>query len=407
MSNPARVQAGVPTGGQFSATAHGESDVGLGAGPAGVVNEPMQIGEGLERITVAQARRELAVGARVQAVWLRGQHDNEDAPPRVRTVRSQTAAEMITDGDDVPRGSHLRWAKQQVERDSSGNLIVSDESGSPYVAYIPLADGQSGIDNLDVQVQAADDIVEAKACADPARLWELAGSQAAAARMAVARNRATDKETLMALCRDFDPEARHLVVKHPNTPSWALDQMTSDESIDGRLCVAQHPLTSMSSLHRMSDDPNVGVRNLVAAHPDTAASTLRRLAENPHGSGSRINHSLGGNPNTPPDVLERLSRADGFTMAAVARNPSTPVHTIEALFADASTGNQTRAMAASNPSAPAHVLTAAVMDTDPWVRQYAAKNPNLGSFAAQVLAGDDDVGVRRAVASNPRTGLGR
>ena len=88
------------------------------------------IGEGAVPISVAEARRRFPVGQGVEATYL----GTAQRQPEVRVVTKQSQHEMVSaraDGTEVHNG----WSHRQAWEDQSGNIIVADEYGDPYVAY--------------------------------------------------------------------------------------------------------------------------------------------------------------------------------------------------------------------------------------------------------------------------------
>lgn len=98
------------------------------------------VGDHAEQVSVAQARRELPVGAKVQVSYLGAppdrQREGADAP---RTVVKQNDYEMITQADGG-EPVHNDWAGKTAHVDATGNIIVSHRDGQPYVAYTVLDD---------------------------------------------------------------------------------------------------------------------------------------------------------------------------------------------------------------------------------------------------------------------------
>lgn len=87
------------------------------------------IGEGAERIPVAEVRRRLPVGQHVEAIY-----PGASRPSETRVVSGQTTHEMKSrkaDGTDVHNG----WSHRQAWEDTHGNIIVGDHHGDPYVVY--------------------------------------------------------------------------------------------------------------------------------------------------------------------------------------------------------------------------------------------------------------------------------
>ncbi|MDQ2737928.1 MAG: hypothetical protein M3Y35_04735 [Actinomycetota bacterium] len=402
MSSPNRVDAGIPAGGQFATQARAESSMSLaGTGAIAPEQEPFTVGAGPEPITVAQARRELPEGSRVQVVYLNGQRPGDDGSPDVRVVSKQTAMEMTTDieaGRNAGRTSHLRWAKQKTQRDASGNIIVTDDAGHPYVAFIPLADGSVGVDTPEVRVQAADDIRDARTTDDQNELDRLSRSDLVAVRRYVAANPNADSAVLFRLAQDDDEQTQLAAVSHPNATWQALVFAEQSDSYQVRHAVARHPAATPNTLINLARDGSEAVRSAVASHRTTPSAILRQMA-----TGERsqlVQLSVAQNPNSPPDALEHLSRGNGYVMTAVGRNPSTPVSVLERLSSDTSTGNSARAGVAENPSTPVQILHRLGSDEDSWVREHAAKNEALPHDTATALASDREQRVRRSLAAN-------
>jgi len=397
-----RVTAGVPTGGQYAAHAHGESDVMLSDDPetsAASEAEPVVVGADPQPMTVAQARRDLPEGQRVQVVYFNGQRP-AGTEPDIRTVTKQTSTEMITTGEPGSRtenGSHLGWSKLKAQRDNAGNIVISNADGIPIAAYVPLSEGEHGSATV-VQLQATDDVAKAKESVDETELHALAGSNLAAVRERVATNASTSSSTLHRLAADGNVKVQQAVAANPRSSALAsLEATTTDNQV--RYAIASHANVHPGTLNAMSSDDGSGVRAAVARHPGTPSETLHRMVERERNSDVRT--SLSQNPKTPPADLESMSRGSGYTMAGVARNPSTPEATLRRLSTATSTGNHVRAQVAANPAAPVDVIARLAVEPDAWVRKHAASNPSLPSPALRALSSDDDDQVRRAAAGNP------
>lgn len=417
-SSRSRVPSGIPTGGQFATTSHDESDVDLFTvvGEADVEVQsggdplPTPVGTAAEKIPVAEARRALPVGSRVQVLYLNRRNLPEE--PIVREVTKQTAYEMTTALDGRP--AHLQWARQQTERDASGLIIVRDEDGTPYVAYRPLADGDPEPTETSIRVHPGFAVRadEARGSSDPVLLEEISQSPLAYNRMLVAENPASAVGTLDRLSLDDHVKVRRNVASNPNTSTLALHRLASDaDEAAGigiakvRWRVASNPNTSAVALRRLADDEDPSVRTAVGRHASADPRVLRHLGTTPRPGQKWVDRDIrtavASNPNTPSDVLATWEKSDGWTMPQVAANPSTPADVLERLAGDTSTGNQTRAQVAVNPSAPSHLLHRLARDEDRWVREHAAKNPNVGPDNSARLALDKEPRVRRALAGNP------
>lgn len=373
------------------------------------------IGEGRERISVAELRRNLPVGTRVQVFYLAGQR--EQTEPDVRTVTKQTAYEMISTPVDGDRGAHLAWSGTRAERDAAGILIVRHADGTPVVAYKPLTDGDPAptAATLPIDPALAVRYSEARKSTDSAELDEIAKSEIALNRRVVAENPATSAATLERLAADEDVTVRRQVARNPHTPAEALDQLADDPDEAKELTetkvrwyVASNPTTSEFTLTRMaaaSEETDLMVLAAIGRHPHASPAVLEHLATAPAPGRSWVDpdvrQAVASNPSTPPAILAAWENADANTVAAVAKNPATPTDVLERLSRDTSTSNRTRALVATNPSLPAAALfRLAHEDTDAWLREHAARNPNIDGADSHRVAGDVEPKVRSALAGN-------
>lgn len=373
------------------------------------------IGEGRERISVAELRRNLPVGTRVQVFYLAGQR--EQTEPDVRTVTKQTAYEMISTPVDGDRGAHLAWSGTRAERDAAGILIVRHADGTPVVAYKPLPDDDPAPTEATLPIDPALAVrySEARKSTDPAVLEEIAKSEIALNRRVVAENATTSSTTLQRLAADEDVTVRRQVARNPHTPAEALDRLADDPDEAKELTetkvrwyVASNPTTSESTLTRMataSEETDLMVLAAIGRHPHAATAVLEHLATAPAPGRSWVDpdvrQAVASNPSTPPAILAAWENADANTGAAVAKNPATPTDVLERLSRDTSTSNRTRALVATNPSLPAAALfRLAHEDTDAWVREHAARNPNIDRADSHRVAGDVEPKVRSALAGN-------
>lgn len=372
---------------------------------------PLRIGQDRRRIAVAEARRTLPVGSRVQVFYLNRQR--EQTTPDVRTVSKQTSYEMVTTPDGTEKGLHLTWSGRSADRDVNGFLIVSDAAGTPFVAYRPLfADDPAPVAaTLPIDPALALRSSDARRTTDAAKLDDIAMSEIAQNRRAVAENSATPAATLARLATDVDVTVRRAAAGNPNTPSATLDQLADDPDDAKKLGetkvrwrVANNPRTTEATLARMAEDPDAMVRAAIGRHPHASVAVLEHLATTPSPGRQWVDpdvrQAVASNTSTPPRVLAGWENADGHTMAQVAKNPSTPANVLERMSRDTSTGNHVRALAATNPSLPAAALYRLAHEDDAWVREHAAMNPNIDAADSHRVALDQEPKVRRALARN-------
>lgn len=233
-------------------------------------------------------------------------------------------------------------------------------------------------------------------------LYGLAGSDLAVVRRHVAANSQTDEKALVLLAQDSELEVQEAVLDNPRAPWQAVAVGAYSEEVSVRVRAAMHANLRHNTAADLAGDPNVRVRALVAGNPTMSPGTLHSMLER-DGALSDVANNLAGNPNMPPEDLDRLSRSTGWAMGAVASNPSAPAHVLTRLSQDTSTGNQTRAMVASNPSAPEPVMRKLAGGEDEWVREHAAKNPSIPPDCLDALVRDGQSRVRRACAGNSGT----
>lgn len=398
-------QAGIAGAGQFQDKNN--------TAPAGLLTEANfagagdAVGEDLQQISVAQARRELSEGQRVQVIY----PGREDDDPMIREVVKQSNVHMVTsniDDDDAP-GVYLDWAKQSALQDNAGNIVVEGQDGLPYVAFKKLAPDDRPADVPELALRKLDDVRTIRSTTDPDVLARYANTTVPGIQRELARNPNTDPDTItqMALgSLDIGSEremerVQSLIERHPNADERALEVLSMSPSTQTRYLVATNRRTAeRPTLDILARDKESGVRCGVGRNPNTRVDTLDLLAAD---KDPDVRQSVASNPSTRSSTLDRLSKSDGITMSQVAKNPSAPAATLTRLFADTSTGNQTRAMVAGNPSTPKELVSSAVHDEDSWVRQHAAKNPELSSAQVAQLARDKDSKVRRSLAANTHT----
>lgn len=115
---------------EFGRDAIAWCDQGARRGAAIQARADQGIGEAAERIPVAEVRRRFPVGTPVEATYL----NTLQRKSETRVVTGQSSHEMKSaraDGTEVHNG----WSHRQAWEDRSGNIIVADEYGDPYVAY--------------------------------------------------------------------------------------------------------------------------------------------------------------------------------------------------------------------------------------------------------------------------------
>jgi hypothetical protein len=112
-----------------------------------------------------------------------------------------------------------------------------------------------------------------------------------------------------------------------------------------------------------------------------------------------VRRNTAGNPNTPADVLTKLSEdSDWAVRRNTAGNPNTPADVLTKLSEDSHWA--VRRNTAGNPNTPADVLTKLSEDSHCDVRSSTAGNPNTPADVLTKLSEDSHWAVRRNTAGN-------
>ncbi len=100
-------------------------------------------------------------------------------------------------------------------------------------------------------------------------------------------------------------------------------------------------------------------------------------------------------------VLKEVNEPDvlSFSLDCVAKNPNTPVETLNVLATDKNSG--VRSCVARNPNTPAETLNVLATDKNSYVRYGVTRNPNAPVETLNVLATDKNSYVRYGVTRNP------
>lgn len=361
------------------------------------------IGESLEKISAAEARRLLPEGQRVQVLYVQRGKLTDGGDPILRTIAKQTPHQMIHVSDNDDRGTHLRWEGLTASLDeTTGAVIVNDDEGVPMVVYLPLDGDSAAIDDPQIALRVLNDRETAKSTDRPAVLDELAGSGILGIRRAVAANPHTSAATLVYLAENANDErTQELIVSHPHVDRPALDHLSASEHKSVRYHVASHSHVDAHVLAPLALDVDSSVRSAAARNANASPAMLERLASD---RDPDVQSAVASNATTRPQLLDKLSRGHGMVMAQVAKNPAASAETLHRLFQDTTTGNQMRALVAGNASAPADIRSAAVTDADDWVREHTAGNAALTASEMPQLVRDSSQRVRRALARNRAAG---
>lgn len=270
-------------------------------------------------------------------------------------------------------------------------------------------------------------------------LEHLAKDKNSDVRSCVAHNPTTPRSVLEHLARDKNSAVRSLVAQNPTTPTSVrasiLEHLAKDRKSEVRSWVARNPFTPLSLLEHLAEDSSEFVRRDVADNLSTPAAVLESLAEDPE---DYVRSGVVENPSIPPSLLERwfyekseilhqkiaslrsspetsVNRWDRYAdeltvgdaelfLADIARNPSTPVSTLERLTGIKRKKNIQYGLA-QNPSTPVLVLESLAVEKSVGVREGVARNPSTPVSVLERLAEDSDKDILTGVAGNPHTPL--
>ena len=166
----------------------------------------------------------------------------------------------------------------------------------------------------------------------------------------VAGNPGTSQETLRRLSK-FKGSIQIAVSGNTNTPPDVLVELAKV----GYHAVTDKALSNTSfpskELEELSNSDNPVILYGVVNNPKLSSHAIRSIYS--RDIGGDVFSAMSGNTNTPPDVLDALSK-DGEFVVNVAGNPSTPAETLIRLNDDMSL--DVKANLAGNPSTPIEIL---------------------------------------------------
>ena len=266
----------------------------------------------------------------------------------------------------------------------------------------------------------------------------------------IAKNPNTPLVVLERLANNSDTDVHYDVACNVNTPPELVEQIlknTDWETIEAIFTNTEIkiPPNVLERLATYTDTNGLEYlmsfrRAFVARHPHTTGVTLARLSMY---EDEDIHDAILTNPNTPPEVLERLFNEGDYGSASnpsipikyleqcatsindwmrisAVRNPKTPSHLLEILSHDedlvadvaenpnisitllgklaAHKAEGVRGGVAENPSAPVDILEQLVRDKSVYVRVFVAENPNIPVALIEQLAKDSSMQVREVIA---------
>ena len=200
------------------------------------------------------------------------------------------------------------------------------------------------------------------------------------------------------------PETKLYKLKKGKLSEEEIREIVNDDDDDTNYIhsyLSESPNTPPDILAKLSDNDDYMVRLSVAENPSTPPEILAKLASD----GDEVRRSVAHNPSTPPEILSKLAEDEYRRVRLrVARNPNTPPEALSRLADDKDT--VIRQNVANNPDTPPGALAKLADDNDDvMVRGYVAENPSTPPEALAKLADDEYRQVRSHVAENRNTPL--
>lgn len=184
------------------------------------------------------------------------------------------------------------------------------------------------------------------------------------------------------------------LTKNPNVPFELLMELANDQDWIKKE-IAHNPNTYPEILDKLSNDYNFSVMIYVANNPNVPSETLDKMLKN-----SDIRRSLA-EGSTSKTVLEKLFKYDSDLKlkTILARNRKTPSEILVQLSQDENW--DVRAGVAINTSTPIPILEQLSIDVDSTVRQSVARNNKTPVEVLQRLLDDTDREVIAEAIYNP------
>lgn len=175
-------------------------------------------------------------------------------------------------------------------------------------------------------------------------------------------------EVLKVLVNAPSREVRALVAANPSVDLPLLEILIKDREPAVRQYVAGNPQTPHSILLKLKDDPSKDVQWCLPGNRNWSAAEIRRMYEG-HASSPMV---FAGNPSTPIDILEELSKSDEYgTRTSLANNRVINDPIAKRLAQDPRPS--VRLMLTHNEATPVEVLKELAQDSDREVRASAAE----------------------------------
>ncbi|RPK85208.1 Leucine rich repeat variant [Streptomyces sp. ADI97-07] len=346
----------------------------------------------LARHPHAEVRRAVAANEATPPQVLAALLTGEGLPPVERC--------LVCDSEETPYTHDPYCARPDCELRSGASCTGSHEStlhelaeqalgnpATPVGALLGFADHPSAL--LRRQLAARPDLP-----LEPAA--RLAGDTVPGIRAELAENPAIDDTLIRVLAADPDHDVQRRLAHHPGVPLDVLSCLVTTTRI-GSALPRRTAAASPSEIESLSRSPNPVVRMLLAERRDLPAGIRDLLADDPD---AKVVKSLARHPGLSETQLRSMVERHGVrVLAGVAANPETPPALLEDLTRHLPPVRKALREIARHPGATGPALLACLADTK--ARRVAAGHPALPPEAIVELLADEDPHVVEAAAANP------
>ncbi|MEE1767540.1 MULTISPECIES: hypothetical protein [unclassified Streptomyces] len=258
---------------------------------------------------------------------------------------------------------------------------------TPVEALLGFADHPSAL--VRCQLAARSDLPSETAA-------RLAGDPAPGVRAELAENPAIDDALIRVLAADRGHDVQRRLAHNPRVPLDILFDLAAATKI-GSALLPRIASASPSEIEYLSRSSNSVVRMLLAERPDLPAEIRNVLADDPD---AKVVKSIARHPGLSETQLRSMVERHGVRVVArVAANPETPPALLDALTRHLPPVRKALREIARHRNATGPALLACL--TDRRARRVAAGHPALPPEAVTELLADDDWQVAEAAAANP------
>ncbi|WP_327166260.1 hypothetical protein [Streptomyces zaomyceticus] len=333
---------------------------------------------------------------------------NEATPPQVLamliTGEGLPPAErcLVCDGEETPYTHDPHCPRLDCDLRSGASCTGSHEStlhelaeqalwnpATPVGALLGFTDHPSSL--LRCRLAARPDL-------PPESAARLTGDPIPGVRADLAENPTIDDALIRVLAADRGHDVQRRLAHNPHVPLDVLSDLAAATKIGPSLLprIATASPSEIEDLSRSSNpvmrmllaerrdlpaetrnmlayDPDAKVVKSIARHPGLSETQLRSMVER---HGARVVAKVAANPETPPALLEDLTRHIPPVQKAlreIARHPNATGPALLACLTD----RQARRVAAGHPALPPEVIVELLADDDWQVVEAAAANPSL------------------------------